>query len=45
MMPGMQIQFGGTNSALDQNYTIIEVSRTLDSNHGFLQRIRAYTAS
>lgn len=44
-MPGMQIQFGGTNSSLDQNYTIVEVLRTVDENHGFLQRIRAYTAS
>lgn len=44
LMPGMQIEFGGTNSSLDQNYTVMEVSRTIDAQHGFLQRIRAYMA-
>jgi hypothetical protein len=45
MLPGMQVEFGGTNSTLDQSYTIIEVSRIIDVHHGFMQRIRAYMAS
>ena len=45
VMPGMQIELSGTNSTLDQTYTIMEVSRTIDTRHGFLQRIRAYMAS
>lgn len=44
MAPGMQITLGGTNSTLDQTYTIVEVLRTFDARAGFLQTIRAYAA-
>lgn len=43
--PGAQIFLAGTESALDQLYTVEAVARSLDSRRGFTQTIRAYAVA
>lgn len=45
MMPGMHLVLSGTNSAFDQSYTVVEVSRSLTGHTGFVQNIRASVAA
>lgn len=45
LSPGMQLLLRGTDSALDQNYTISAISRSLHKNSGFTQNILAYAAN
>jgi len=42
LAPGKQLVLTGTDSALDQTYTIVAMSRTLQGKSGFMQTIRAF---
>lgn len=42
LTPNIQIVLAGTGSALDQNYVVEAVSRSIDWRTGFTQTVRAY---
>jgi hypothetical protein len=42
--PGMTLALNGTGAGLDQNYTVMAVTRRLVARHGFVQEITAYAA-
>ncbi len=43
--PAAQILLGGTESALDQLYTVEAITRSLDARRGFTQTIRAHAVA
>jgi hypothetical protein len=45
LTPGMQLVLTGTDSPLDQTYTVKTISRTLQARSGFIQTIRAYATN
>ncbi len=42
LAPAAQILLGGTESALDQLYTVDAITRSVDARRGFTQTVRAY---
>jgi phage protein D len=45
LLPGNTVTLSGTGSAFDQDYAIDEIVRHVDVHHGFVETLRARTAS
>lgn len=45
LRPGMTLALAGTDSALDQSYAVLTVTRRLSARHGFEQNVTAYAVN